>query len=207
MVKRRDTNELAHSLVSAFGGLASVLNADIADLMQVKGVTYTIAYFLHAMPYVYRNYKASLLKPKPTINCVMDIINSLGDCVYHLPEEEFYVMCLDGSNRLINYKAVANGGNSQVAIHTRDIVRYAVKHNAKKVVFLHNHPTASPEPSEDDIETTKVLFMAFHVEGIEVFDHVIVSSDESFYSFSQNNLIKGYQEDCISIFKTITIWT
>ena len=202
VVKRRDTNELAHTLISNFGSLAGVFDASIEDLEQVKGVTHTMAYFLHSVPYIFRNYKLSKKRPRVIISCAQDIFNYLGECIYHLPEEEFYLICLDSSNKVICHKVIALGGNSQVAINSSEAVKFAIKHKAQKVILLHNHPTASCDPSEEDIETTKRLYMSFNVNGIAIFDHVIVNSEEQFFSFAHAGLIENFQKECNNIFKT-----
>ena len=74
VVKRRDTNDLAHTLVSTFGSLAGVFDASTEDLEQVKGVTPTMAYFLHSIPYIFRNYN----KIKKMTTCEKILILSIG---------------------------------------------------------------------------------------------------------------------------------
>ena len=204
VVKRKDTNNLAHTLVSSFGSLAGVFDASIEDLEQIKGVTSTMAYFLHSIPYIFRNYKLSKAKPKAVITCAQDVFNYLGYCIYHLPEEEFYMILLDGGNRVICHKIISIGGNSQVAINGKEAVKFATKHKAKKVVLVHNHPTASCVASDEDIETTKRLYMMFNIENIEVFDHLIVDSQQNFYSFAHEGFTARFEKECIQLFKTDT---
>ena len=204
VVKRKDTNDLAHTLVSTFGSLAGVFDAAIEDLEQVKGVTYTMAYFLHSVPYIFRNYKLSKAKPKAVITCAQDVFNYLGQCIYHLPEEEFYMILLDGGNRVICHKIISIGGNSQVVINGKEAVKFAVKHKAKKVVLVHDHPTASCVASEEDIETTKRLYMMFNIENIGMFDHLIVDSQENFYSFAHEGFTAKFEKECNLLFKDDT---
>ena len=201
VIKRKDTNELAHTLIKTFGSLAGVLDASIEELQQVKGITYNIAYFLHALPLIYRNYKLSKGEPKTCLNCAQDIFNFLGSAINHLGNEEFYMICLDNGNKVICYKLIASGGNSQVAINSREMIKYANKNNAKKVVFVHNHPSASSEPSAEDIETTKRLYIAFSIEGISVFDHLIVNKEDEFYSFAHEGLLIKFEEECKNFLK------
>lgn len=201
-VRRKDTNELAHTLINTFGSLANVLEASIEDLQLVKGITYNMAYFLHFLPQIFAKYKLSKKTAKPVLTCPQDIFNYLGECIYHLPNEEFYLICMDNSNKVICKTEIANGGNSQVAIDTRKIVKYALKARANKVILLHNHPTASCEPSEEDIATTKRLFFAFHIDGIYLFDHMIVNNEEHYYSFAHEGLIEKYEKESENLFKS-----
>ena len=193
VVKRKDTNELAHTLVNAFGSLANVCDSSIDDLMTIKGVTYTVAYFLHSVPFIFRNYKLSKIKPKAVINCAQDIFNYLGEAIFHLPREEFYIICLDNGNKVIGQKMLSSGQSSNVAIDINDCVQYAVKMKAKKVVMVHNHPATEPEASDEDIETTKRMYFRFATAGVELYDHLIVNYEEKYYSFANDGYFNKFK--------------
>ena len=195
VIKRRDTNNLAHTLINQFGSLAGVLDASENELKTVKGVTPTVAYFLHHVPNIFRNYKLSKLKPRATISCPSDVFNYLGECVYHLPHEEFYIICLDNASKVISYKMIGIGGNSQVSVNFNNIVQYATKMNAAKIILLHNHPTGEKFPSVEDMETTKRLFISFSVAGIELYDHIITDCTGDYYSFAREGLIEGFNKE------------
>ncbi len=201
VVSRRDTNPLGHLLIEEFGSLANVLEATPDQLLKVKGVTPRIANFLTSIPLIFRNYKISKLEPKTYITCPEDVFNYLGQCIYHLPSEEFYIICLDNGNKTIGHRIVAFGGNSQVSINMQDAVQYAVKLKAKKVVLLHNHPAGSCDPSDEDKATTKKFFMSFNVSGILLYDHIIVDSAENYYSFAKEGYISRYSKECENMFK------
>lgn len=200
VVKRKDTNELAHKLVNTFGSLANVCDSGVNDLIKVKGITPTMAYFLHNIPYIFRNYKLSKLKPKANLSCPQDAFNYLGECIFHLPEEEFYLICLDSSNNVINQRVVAIGGMAQVSVKLKEVLQFAQNVNASKVVLLHNHPTGNAEPSIEDIDATKRIFLNSMVNGITLYDHIIVNFKHEFYSFAQNGIIKQFEADCKSAF-------
>lgn len=200
VVKRKDTNELAHKLINTFGSLANVCDSGTNDLLSVKGITPTMAYFLHNIPYIFRNYKISKLQPRANIVCPQDVFNYLGECIYHLPQEEFYIVCLDSSNNVINQKVASIGGMAQVSVKLKDILQFAQNINASKVVLLHNHPTGSSEPSIEDIDATKRIFLNFLVNNITLFDHIIVNYKQEFFSFAQNGILKQFENDCKNVF-------
>ena len=202
-IKRRDTNELAHTLINTFGSLSGVMDAEVDDLKTVKGVSETVATFLHSVPYIFRNYKLSKIKPAEVLTSPRDVFNYLGDSIYHLPKEEFYIICLDNAHRVISHKNVATGGNSQVAIDLQAMLQYAIKMKARMVVVLHNHPTANCDPSLDDIETTKRLYINFKISGIELYDHIIVDRNEDYYSFANDGKLNDYLKDYNKIYKIL----
>ena len=64
----------------------------------------------------------------------------------------------------------------------------AVRESAGAVVFVHNHPSGDPTPSEDDIAVTRRLEHAAELLGIRVLDHVIVG-DGQYSSFKELGLM------------------
>ena len=202
-IKRRDTNELAHTLINTFGSLSGVMDAEVDDLKTVKGVSETVATFLHSVPYIFRNYKLSKIKPAEVITSARDVFNYLGESVCHLPKEEFYIICLDNAHRVISHKNVATGGNSQVAIDLQAMLQYAIKMKARMVVVLHNHPTANCMASPEDIETTKRLYINFKISGIDLYDHIIVDRSGDYYSFANDGRLGKFELELKKIYETV----
>ena len=195
VIRRKDTNEIAHRLIDSFGSLANLCDADIEDIMSVSGVSNTVATFLHSVPYIFRNYKISKLNPKANLSCPQDLFNYLGECIYHSLREEFYIVCLDSGNNVINQRIISVGSISQVSIKIKDVIRFAMSVNAHKVILLHNHPTCDAEPSIEDIDTTKKLYLNLRLNGISLDDHIIVNYQAKYYSFAHNGWMNKFAEE------------
>ena len=73
-------------------------------------------------------------------------------------------------------------------VHPREVFKAAILANAASVIFLHNHPSGSTEPSGDDIEATNMLCKAGAILGINILDHLIITSND-YFSFKQKELI------------------
>jgi DNA repair protein RadC len=69
-------------------------------------------------------------------------------------------------------------------VHPREVFKGAILSNAVSLIFLHNHPSGDPTPSEEDIGITERLNKAGNILGIKVLDHIIISRESSF-SFSE----------------------
>ena len=201
VIKRRDTNELAHTLINTFGNLANVLDADQEALMTVKGITPTIAYFLHFIPLIFRNYKISKQVPKNYLKTANDVFNYLGNAISHLSKEEFYMICLDNSNRVINHKMIAGGNQTSVNIDIKASVQFALASNASKVILLHNHPTGDPHPSQQDLITTKKMLVGFESSGIQLYEHIIVNYRDEYFSFANNGFIEQFRKEYKKMFE------
>ena len=102
--------------------------------------------------------------------------------------EEFWVICLNRRNQVINYKMINLGGIAAVYVDIKLIIKYVILQEASSFIVCHNHPSGNLEPSESDINTTEKLISAAHVMGIPILDHIIISSG-GYFSFLENGLL------------------
>lgn len=193
-IPRRDTNLMAHKLIQVFGSFANVCDASVEDIVR-EGFTQNTATFLHSIPYMFERYKLNKSSTKACITCAQDLFDFLGEAIYHLPLEKFYVICMDNANNVLNYRAVAIGGASEVVVKYNDIIKFGTSGNTKKVVLVHNHPASSEEPSYEDIQTTNFLYQAFRLNNITLTDHMIVSGVGEYFSFAQSGWITKFKNN------------
>ena len=103
-------------------------------------------------------------------------------------QEVFGVLILNTKNKIVAVHEISRGTLSSSMAHPREVFKPAVLHNAAAIVCFHNHPSGDPEPSREDIETTKRLVEAGKIMGIEVLDHIIVG-DEDYSSLKERGVI------------------
>ena len=103
-------------------------------------------------------------------------------------KENFRVFFLDTQNRITGKETVSIGTLNASIIHPRECFRTAILKNCCSVIFVHNHPSGSLEPSTEDLAVTKRLVDAGKLLGIHVLDHVIVTAD-SHTSLKERGLI------------------
>ena len=72
-------------------------------------------------------------------------------------------------------------------VHPREVFKEAISSSAASVIFVHNHPSGDPEPSEEDINITRRLIESGKLLGIEVLDHIIYT-DTTYASLKALNL-------------------
>lgn len=195
VIPQKDVNVLAHELINSFGSLANVCEADVEDLKQINGLGERAAQFITDIPYILRNYQFSKTQPKATLSCTQDIFNYIGVGIYHLPEEEFYAIALDSGNHVINRKMIARGSSTEVSITVSEVVKFALRTKAKKIIFVHNHPTTSADPSVEDIEATKKLYLNLQIcHDIQLAEHLIVNYLGETYSFAQSGYLTNFED-------------
>lgn len=97
----------------------------------------------------------------------------------NMEHEVFSSVLLDNKNRVIAVNELFRGTIDGASVHPREVIKDALDHNAAAVIFAHNHPSGTVEPSQADLRITKVLKDAMSAVDIRVLDHVIVGEGPS----------------------------
>lgn len=195
-IPRKDTNVLAHTLIDNFGSFANVLDASVEDLKQIKGVGEVTATFLHGLPNIFKVYKKSKMMPRPIMTCPEHVFDFFGSTFNHMPNEEFYVLCVDSLSKLIVAKLIAKGTNNEVAFALKSVTETAVRAQAQGVILIHNHPNGDPSPSSEDIEMTRQIYYNLMLGHVAVLDHIITGKDDkSYYSFKRSGLLDEFKKE------------
>jgi DNA repair protein RadC len=100
-----------------------------------------------------------------------------------LRHEIFKVVLLDAKHAIIRDVTVSEGSLTLSIVHPREVFTMAVKESAAAVIFLHNHPSGDPSPSQEDHVLTARLVSAGELLGIAVLDHIVVG-DGRYVSFA-----------------------
>jgi DNA repair protein RadC len=96
--------------------------------------------------------------------------------IRHAYQEQFVCITLDGSGKVIKRRIVFKGTLTESIVHPREIFVDAIADRAAKIIVAHNHPSGSLEPSHNDCMVTKRIKEAGEIIGIELLDHIIVTS-------------------------------
>ncbi|MEX0363400.1 MAG: JAB domain-containing protein, partial [Allomuricauda sp.] len=92
-------------------------------------------------------------------------------------QEHFWVVGLNGKNKIQFIELIALGAVNRVNVDPPDVFRMAIYKLATKVIFVHNHPSGSVEISKGDQEVTDRLFKVGKLINIEVADHLIITEE------------------------------
>lgn len=105
-----------------------------------------------------------------------------------LPHEEFWVLYLNNSNKVIYKSQISKGGITGTVVDTRIIYKTALEHNATSVVLTHNHPSGVLQASDADKQITRKLKEAGKCLDVLVLDHVIIT-EKSYFSFADEGIL------------------
>lgn len=93
-------------------------------------------------------------------------------------QEKFVVLALNTKRKILARREVFVGSLNASLVHPREVLSFAIKHNAAAIVVAHNHPSLDPFPSREDREVTSRLKEAGDIIGIELLDHIIVGGSK-----------------------------
>ena len=126
-----------------------------------------------------KSYVSDNLQIKPILEGVYSPAQVAEKCksFRKAKKEHFCVLFLDTQNHITGKEVISIGTLNASLIHPRETFRTAIIKNCCSVIVVHNHPSGSLEPSDEDLAVTKRLKDAGKLLGIEVLDHVIVTAD------------------------------
>lgn len=107
-----------------------------------------------------------------------------------LAEEHIYMLALNSACGLLGIFFIAKGTVNIAPASPREIYIRALSAGAVQIVLIHNHPSGSAMPSEQDIQLTKKVKEAGELLDIHLADHVIIGGKSGAYiSFREAGLI------------------
>lgn len=177
VIPRQDTNKLAHALLNEFGTLREVMNADHERIKLVKGAgagTATCLSLLFAIRKRIDTQKYT--STKFVADSASKVGNYLISYFRDIQHEEFCLMLLDNSFRLIEFKTIAKGSNNSAPIDVKAITKFALLTGAAHVILAHNHPLGLTIPSQEDKQVTSEVDAALSAVGINLLEHIIVNN-------------------------------
>ena len=161
---------------SQFQGAVGFLRYE--DIGEAKAITILAACELG------KRRQAMAPEERPELTTATRIYRHMHPVMQDLDTEEFWVLLLNQSYKLIKKIRVAHGGISEVSVDIRIIIREAVLANATIVVVCHNHPSGSLRPSKADDALTQSIEKACQVMRLRFMDHIIVT-DGNYYSYHE----------------------
>ena len=180
---RRDTNEIAHSLIEAFGSIEGVLDADRDRLLSVFGVGEQSALLFALVGELSRRYLTEKMTDTKGGRQMLDTPDRLAAFLaprfVGATKEMALALLLDNSMLPLDCFPVGEGTVSGVTLSARVIAERAYTKHAAAVVLAHNHPGGVAVPSSDDVNATQRIKEALELLGIPLIEH-FVFSDRAF---------------------------
>lgn len=173
---RRDCKQQAKAAIAKYGGLRGVLDASIDELQSIQGVGPSNAFGIKLFQAIALRYAREQIRQKISLTSVYQVANYFRERLGKEKKEHFMVLLLDSQNNFIRTEEISMGTLNQTLVHPREVFEPAMRYLAAKIIVAHNHPSGSLEPSDEDLRLTQRLISVGEITGIQVVDHIIVSS-------------------------------
>ena len=174
--KGENVIDLSHRLISTFGveGLNSL---SLAELMKIKGIGLAKASKLIAAFELSKRVSSGKICEKVVKN-PSDIAQHYISKLKDKKKEYFIAVFLDSKNKIIKDEIISIGTLNSSLVHPREVFKEAIKNSANAIILVHNHPSGSTEPSDEDYRVNKVLVETGELVGIKVIDHLVVGDNK-----------------------------
>jgi DNA repair protein RadC len=193
--------DLARGLIQQYGSLTELAKASVEDLSRMRGMGKVKAQVLKAALELAKRLSEESAPTRHTIRSPEDAAGILRERMRTREEESFWVLLLDGKNRLVKAPIeVTRGLLDASLVHPREVFKEAIRSSSAAVVLAHNHPSGDPNPSAEDIRITKQLVEAGRIVDIHVLDHVVLgrqsaSGNADFFSFREAGIVEFRSKD------------
>ena len=125
---------------------------------------------------------------KVKITSSSSVFEVLQPVIGELDHEEFWILYLNNSNKIIEQFQISKGGITGTLVDVRITLRKALELSAVSLILAHNHPSGNLNPSEADKQLTRKLKTAAESLDIKILDHIIVT-EKSYFSFADEGLL------------------
>ena len=113
------------------------------------------------------------LKKITSSKSVYDIMQPI---IGELPHEEFWVLYLSNSNKVMYKSQLSKGGITGTVVDSRIVFKTAFEQNAVSIILCHNHPSGILQASDADKQITKKIKEAGKLLEINILDHLIITN-------------------------------
>lgn len=171
----RSAMELAADIISLDkSGIRYLAECTPEELNSIKGIGTAKACEILAAVELGKRLASIIPEKKPVIKNSSTIADIFMERMRYYKKEHFISLMINAKGQIIEETEISIGDLCSSTTHPREVFVDAVRRSAGSVIFVHNHPSGDPMPSEMDITTTKRLMDAGAILGIPVLDHIII---------------------------------
>ena len=159
-----------------------------SELKKYRGIGEAKALSIIAAMELGRRRQRSTALEKPIIQNSQKAYDYIQASLSDLAHEEFVVLYLSKSLKIITHDTLSRGGTSGTVADIKIILKSALEKLAAYIIVAHNHPSGNLKPSTQDIEMTRKLKEACSIMDIKLNDHLIIG-ENAYYSFSDQGML------------------
>ena len=176
--------EVANQILKNLDSLADFQHLSLQELQQINGIGYVKSIEIKAMIELAKRISKAEYIQKERIMSSERLARKMMLELSDQKQEHLVAIYLDTQNRIIEQRTIFIGSVRRSIAEPREILYYACKNMATSVIIVHNHPSGSPEPSENDLRFTQKMKRSCEDIGIICLDHLVIGKYQ-YYSFRE----------------------
>lgn len=175
-------------LASVDNNLNELAKMSINQLTDFKGIGEAKAITIITAITLGKRLQIESVLIKPIVSSSKSVCNIMQPKIGNLPHEEFWVLFLNNSNKVINTVQLSKGGLTGTVVDIRMLFKKAMELLSVAIIVCHNHPSGKLTPSEADKKLTKKIKVAGDTLDIKLLDHLIITEKE-YLSFADEGIL------------------
>ncbi|WP_027064845.1 RadC family protein [Maribacter sp. Hel_I_7] len=175
-------------LASVDNNLNELGRLSIKQLMTFKGIGEAKAVSIAAALEIGRRRRGEGAAKIEKIGSSKDVYEILQPLLGDLEHEEFWILFLNNSNKVLHKAQLSKGGITGTLVDVRIVMKQALELGAVAIILAHNHPSGTLRPSAADKQITQKIKVASETLDIKVLDHLIITQ-KSYYSFADEKIL------------------
>ena len=187
-VKDLSVKDVSNNILASIETIQDLAHISIDELSQIKGVGLVKAITLLASLELGKRVYSKGIENNTLLNNTALVHDTFKSLFKSLLQEKFVAIYVNTKKELIGYDILFIGTIDSTTFHPREVLRGAIKRSASAIIVMHNHPSGSVFPSNNDMILTKQLKSSCDVMGIPLLDHLITNGN-NYYSFFDNGVI------------------
>ena len=175
-------------LASVDNNLNALGKLTIKQLMSFKGIGEAKAISIVGALEIGRRRRLEDAISLDKITSSKTVFETMQPIVGELSHEEFWILYLNNSNKIIKKNQLSKGGITGTLVDVRLVLKTALEYGATSLILCHNHPSGALKPSQADKDITQKLKKGAQSLDIKVLDHLIIT-EQSYFSFADEGVL------------------
>lgn len=175
-------------LQSVDGNINELAKLSVEKLTTFKGIGEAKAISIITALELGKRRQLETAMEKPKITSSVAVFNLLQPIIGDLEHEEFWVLFLNNSNKVVAKNQISKGGLTATVVDVRLLFKRALELAAVAIIVCHNHPSGKLQPSDADQQLTQKINEAGTTLDIKLLDHLIIT-EKAYFSFADENLL------------------
>lgn len=187
--KKEPVMALSQSILSELDSLAELHDLSLQELQEIHGIGQAKSTELKAMLELAKRIQASEKTRSERMTGSQQVARKMMIEIGREKQEHLVVLYLDTQNRIIEQRTIFIGTVRRSVAEPREILHYACKNMATSMILVHNHPSGTVEPSENDLRFTEKLKRCCDDMGMILLDHLIIGQKDYFSFREESDLL------------------